>query len=243
MQSEKDGEDENFKKRVDSIFGHLDDIQKKHENVVIDYEKCVYPLKYNIQFQSEDRFDIAPNKNKDSAKRKLPKQVPDHVLNPQKWKKYSLEEDGSNVPYGLSPDDLNRQVALGFLESLKKRKSDCQLEKDTNQINPVFTKPSERKDFATQKDPSGSVHNGLSHVMNTFEFGEISSNSKQLPKPNHLNSSTVNKIDLSFNEDEEDEDDSSDKKDVLSVDPIIFKKTITNKKFRKRTVDDNLDES
>ena len=146
---------------------------------------------------------------------------------------------------GLSADDLNRNVALGFLESLKKRKSDELLLADdkVNLVNPIFKKPNERSDFPVQKDNSSSVHSGLTHVMDTFEFGESASNSNRLTKTRNINPPIVNKVNLDYNYDDVNECSSGGTDDTSTVAPIIFKKIISNKKFRKRIDNDNLDES
>ena len=64
--------------------------------------------------------DIAPENDTVSPLGRCKK--PDHVLHPERWKKYSLEDVKETVD-GLSGDELNRHTALSFLEDLRKRKA------------------------------------------------------------------------------------------------------------------------
>lgn len=53
-----------------------------------------------------------------------PQLVPDHVQNPQKWKKYDLTEENLEETEfkGLQGEQLNKRVAFQFLGDLRKRK-------------------------------------------------------------------------------------------------------------------------
>jgi len=68
------------------------------------------------------------NKNK-------PNNTPDFVVNPAKWKKYSLKDDGSlPMAKGRSADEVNTAVAMQFLQQVKVQKqlSDNQNHSDAN---------------------------------------------------------------------------------------------------------------
>lgn len=89
--------DADFHGRSDSIFGCLDKLEPTHKS------------------------DTDPEQ-KPSAGNRAPKNVPDHVLHPEKWTKYSLEDDGTDKITGLSGDALNKHVALSFMKEIRKRK-------------------------------------------------------------------------------------------------------------------------
>lgn len=86
--------DNNFQERSTAVFGCLDNLE--------------------------------PAKERNPPKkpgRRLPHRVPDHVVHPEKWTKYSLEEDGTSSYQGVSGDVANRNIALSFLDDLRKRRS------------------------------------------------------------------------------------------------------------------------
>ena len=105
MTEEKDGflrigGDSDFQGRSNSIFGCLDKLEPEQKT-----EK--------IETDSKPRALGA----------RAPKRVPDHVLHPEKWTKYSLEEDGTEKNAGmLTGDALNRHAALSFMDEIRKRK-------------------------------------------------------------------------------------------------------------------------
>ena len=86
--------DSDFQGRSNSIFGSLDKLE---------------PVQ-----KSETETELKPPR--------APKHVPDHVLHPEKWTKYSLEDDGTDTNTGLSGDALNRHVAFSFIGEIRKRK-------------------------------------------------------------------------------------------------------------------------
>ena len=73
-------------------------------------------------FSSLDRLEPARESEPRRSDRRLPRRVPDHVVHPEKWTKYSLEEDGTSGLRGVSGDVSNRNIALSFLEDLRKRR-------------------------------------------------------------------------------------------------------------------------
>lgn len=92
------GGDSDFQGRSNSIFGCLDKLEPEQKTEKIETESK--PLGA-----------------------RAPKRVPDHVLHPEKWTKYSLEEDGTEKNAGmLTGDALNRHAALSFIDEIRKRK-------------------------------------------------------------------------------------------------------------------------
>lgn len=92
------GGDSDFQGRSNSIFGCLDKLEPEQKTKKIETESK--PLGA-----------------------RAPKRVPDHVLHPEKWTKYSLEEDGTEKNAGmLTGDALNRHAALSFIDEIRKRK-------------------------------------------------------------------------------------------------------------------------
>lgn len=92
------GGDSDFQGRSNSIFGCLDSLEPEQKTEKIETESK--PLGA-----------------------RAPKRVPDHVLHPEKWTKYSLEEDGTEKNAGmLTGDALNRHAALSFIDEIRKRK-------------------------------------------------------------------------------------------------------------------------
>ena len=94
-----------FKERNDAIFGGLSGLEEK----------------YDKEVRKDDPFsEICAKKQKP----RRPQKVPDHVLHPEKWTKYSLEEDGTSaVASGKTGDALNQEIAMNFINELRKRKS------------------------------------------------------------------------------------------------------------------------
>lgn len=92
------GGDSDFQGRSNSIFGCLD------------------------KLEPEQKTEKSETESKPLGAR-APKRVPDHVLHPEKWTKYSLEEDGTEKNVGtLTRDALNRHAALSFMDEIRKRK-------------------------------------------------------------------------------------------------------------------------
>ena len=95
--------DLDFQNRSDSIFGSLD----------------------NLEPEQKSETESKPHGPR------APKHVPDHVLHPQKWTKYSLEDDGTDKSTGMSGEALNRHVALSFLDDIRKRKEDLTMNSES----------------------------------------------------------------------------------------------------------------
>lgn len=101
--------------------------------------------------------------------------VPDHVQNPQKWKKYDLSEGVEETEFkGLQGDQLNKRVAFQFLGDLRKRKSleqGVRLDDDDDQRlageKIVFQRPRPR-----DAQPATANRGGSGVVtMPQYEFG------------------------------------------------------------------------
>ena len=91
--------DEQFKSRADSIFGCLDSLEVKHKETLNQFESVpdekieseIEPGRssnYDRRRSGSDGADSGGNRRNESNRKRLPKKVPDHVLNPNKWKKY-----------------------------------------------------------------------------------------------------------------------------------------------------------
>lgn len=91
--------DSDFQDRSSSIFGSLDRLEPEQKS------------------ETESKTVSGPQ-----AGCRAPKRVPDHVLHPEKWTKYSLEDDGTDKNTGMTGDALNRHVALSFMDEIRKRK-------------------------------------------------------------------------------------------------------------------------
>ena len=108
--------DSSFQNRSSSIFDGLDILE---------------PSKHNSRGSTADKTATKEKKNWNKRRnnsprrgsRRLPAPVPQHVLSPEKWTKYSLEDDGSGEFRGLNEHSLNKHAAHSFLADLKKRKS------------------------------------------------------------------------------------------------------------------------
>ncbi|KXJ27777.1 hypothetical protein AC249_AIPGENE9120 [Exaiptasia diaphana] len=122
--------DEGFQSRAKSIFESLDNLEPSKES-----EKSASP-------------DVA------RGKRRRPNQVPDHVLHPEKWTKYSLEEDGSESLGRLSANEVNRHAALSFLNEMKNRRKNIEKEAylSSDEKHHTFAKPCAKDKDATSTD-------------------------------------------------------------------------------------------
>lgn len=74
-------------------------------------------------FSCLDRLEPARESEPQRTGRRFPRQVPDHVVHPEKWTKYSLEDDGTSGLQGATGDAANRNIALSFLDDLRKRRA------------------------------------------------------------------------------------------------------------------------
>ena len=98
--------DTDFQGRSASIFGCLDKLEPQQNN------------------------EIEPK----PLGARAPKRVPDHVLHPEKWTEYSLEDDGTDKNSGMTGDVLNRHVALSFMDEIRKRKENQSKDTDSEVV-------------------------------------------------------------------------------------------------------------
>eukprot|EP00111_Clytia_hemisphaerica_P004436 TCONS_00012681-protein len=115
--------------------------------------------------------------------------VPDHVLHPEKYQKYSLKQDGTRDSK-LKGDALNKKIALDFIDSLRGEK-DLENE-DFNRDKGVDFKPKFRQSSSKTNNDDNKInskrptfqssHGAKARVMETFEFGKSSTFSKSKQK-------------------------------------------------------------
>ena len=140
--------DSDFQDRSNSIFGSLDKLEPAQK--------------------SETDSEVKPPR--------APKHVPDHVLHPDKWTKYSLEDDGTDRNTGLSGDALNRHVAFSFIGEIRKRKqnpsTDACAESDVVMSEKhVFSKSATKHEKEVgEVHPKSQIVEGV-NVMPEYEIG------------------------------------------------------------------------
>lgn len=102
--------DSDFQDRSNSIFGCLD------------------------KLEPEQKANESEKESKPKGPR-VPNRVPDHVLHPEKWTKYSLEEDGSEKIASMTGDALNRHAALSCMDEIRKRKENvCKADSESDVV-------------------------------------------------------------------------------------------------------------
>ncbi|XP_065051336.1 uncharacterized protein LOC135681011 [Rhopilema esculentum] len=186
------GVDAKFRARNSAIFSGLSDLEEKHEQEVSKDD----PFSENVPVKRQPR---------------KPQRVPQHVLHPEKWTEYSLEEDGTQqlCKEGKIGDELNKNVALNFLEDLRKRKEDEDknssenTSKDFVNCSPSSSKGMKRKREQVELDDEAALNtegvgneaginveeplvnsSGCAFRMRTYEFGQKQSRSANLhPQP------------------------------------------------------------
>ena len=199
-----------FKSRVDAVFASLGDLEKKHEERLPTEDQFAELVTERSPCQrlgDESSVSSARGRREQQSRRqnRRPARVPDHILHPEKWKKYSLEDDGSSS-YASGGDSLNRQVALSFLNDLRKRKSSDAsgsdaLSEASPKLKHNFTihsnetvKDDKRLTDEEGTEPSKEIkldvknvnvseniwqsggQSGRHHVMDTYEFGQAKFN-------------------------------------------------------------------
>jgi hypothetical protein len=133
-----DGKDnKEFKKRMNSIFGSLSSLETEHTQRMAQLgspntnnkQNASDLLETNKQNRSEEfKFKAplsAPIKRTNSGRPKLP----DHVLNPQKWTKYSLED----VDESQMSSSANYNAAMHFLHQSKVGLKDVEMSEESEQ--------------------------------------------------------------------------------------------------------------
>lgn len=109
--------DSSFQNRSNSIFDKLSSLEPANENSSASIGNETRRKK---QEDTNKSRNISP---RSGGSKRLPARVPQHVLSPEKWTKYSLENDGTENLKGINEHSLNMFAAHSFLADLKKRKS------------------------------------------------------------------------------------------------------------------------
>lgn len=153
------GGDSDFQDRSNSIFGCLDKLEPEQKTE-------------NSEAESK------------SLEPRAPKRVPDHVLHPEKWTKYSLEEDGSEKNTGMTGDALNRHTALSFMDEIRKRKENscksAELESDVVMTEKhVFSKSAIKHKMEVDEVPPRSL---IVEGVNTMPEYVIGQSPAKTPK-------------------------------------------------------------
>lgn len=109
--------DSSFQNRSNSIFDRLCSLEPASEN------SCISRENETARKKQDDADKVQNISPRIGASKRLPARVPQHVLTPEKWTKYSLENDGTENLKGVNEHSLNKYAAHSFLADLKKRKS------------------------------------------------------------------------------------------------------------------------
>ena len=130
--------DESFQRRSDFVFARLE----RQEPTAAASEGV----------RRERREQRSPRRRRNGNGQRLPARVPQHVLSPEKWTKYSLEIDGSESFRGINEHSLNSHVAHSFLDTLRKRKAE-KIEEPSERLrgDSAETKISFRKPFVSKE--------------------------------------------------------------------------------------------
>ncbi|KAF8790948.1 protein TSSC4-like [Argiope bruennichi] len=208
-----------FAARSGDVFGRLQALEQRHETWVSEHETVESYDEPNILDMQEDSeafkkpLPARQRKRKCSRcqdsdksgqvsysfKRPFPvkqeSSVPQFKLQPQKWKKYSLED----IP--LSSDATNTAVALQFLDEIRQRKqqSESNIADDSKKI--VFNKPLHKKQKIAPDSTSDS--SPLDSFKSTFTSSQVDSTSND----NEIRNLSVTLTHLEEEEEEEEEED------------------------------------
>ncbi|XP_072046058.1 uncharacterized protein [Amphiura filiformis] len=138
---------------------------------------------------------------------------PDYKMNPEKWKKYSLEE---TCMYG---DSFNRNVALDFISDLRKRKTEQKREDDSEASSGGCPKIEFHKPKAVSTQDDDEVSGKRKNYGDVYRMSEYVIGMPKKPKSrqhtktsDETDDSTRSKSNLSLNhlgEDDLDTDDST----------------------------------
>ena len=241
-----------FRSRNEAIFGSLMALEQKHEDAT----------------PKDDPFSEVDVSEKQHRRLRKPARVPDHVLHPQKYTKYSLEEDGTKT-YGhddkdgghhgssaTQGDQLNKRVALDFLKDLRQRKgkekkcankeaADISFEKSSlkrKRDEVMADEERAMRDSVGSEEANGSSFGSLGscHKMQTYKFGQKHEKKEvKNPQKTDIDVEAGKELNLSHLEDENDEKNNS----ITDVD-TASKSDYSKSKFNKnRKVKKNLRKS
>lgn len=153
---------------------------------------------------SNRRFDSGRSRFRNHQR---PRKVPDHVVNPQKYKKYDLSD------VDQMSDRSNTRAAFDFLRQLKDRKS-VQDSDDDQADNPkakiAFKKPKNKPSSSETASSSNVARDGgHKRVMPECVVGASSASKKVKSSEKKLSNKTAAKakISLAHLDDEEEDDD------------------------------------
>lgn len=169
--------DDRFTNRVDSIFGCLDSLEQKHNEAIKSFEG-IHDVDDDVEEPCSSNQYEEKNQGNRNGGRKPKRPAPGFVSNPEKWKKYSLKDDGTSTFNDISADQLNSKVAIDLMVSLKKRReNECTDDPevcDKVEESFVFKVPDLPKIVLKneEKPVFGVGHAGKARCMETFEFGQ-----------------------------------------------------------------------
>lgn len=192
--------DSDFQGRSNSIFGCLD------------------------KLEPEQKADDSEIERKPHGARlpSRPRRVPDHILHPEKWTKYSLEEDGSDKIPGMSGDALNRHAALSFMDEIRNRKENAPKENSESDVEMtekhVFSKSAiKHKMEVDETPPRSQIVEGV-NVMAEYVVGRSRAKvpKTQLSSAENPLRSPEDSVELDHLQDQEASDDSTEKTENVS---------------------------
>jgi hypothetical protein len=148
------GTSSGFESRAASIFSALDvtaDRSKKQTDGNADADEFLMPPPRPIRTtQKEKRLTTKVSDRKRHFRDLRP--TPDHVLHPERWQKYSLEDTE------LSSDSQNKQAAFAFLAELRERKSLTKVQETEFPPKFVYRKQSKGESCKTGESDSVQSH-------------------------------------------------------------------------------------
>lgn len=199
--------DSDFQGRSNSIFGCLD------------------------KLEPEQKADDSEIERKPHGARlpSRPRRVPDHILHPEKWTKYSLEEDGSDKIPGMSGDALNRHAALSFMDEIRNRKENAPKENSESDVEMtekhVFSKSAiKHKMEVDETPPRSQIVEGV-NVMAEYVVGRSRAKvpKTQLSSAENPLRSPEDSVELDHLQDQEASDDPTEKTENVSDSATVEK--------------------
>ena len=159
-----------FESRAASIFSALetpDEKKARDKQGVNGSDSCLMPPP--CYSRNDRRRKFSPQK-RERGHTRYRHSIADHVVHPERWKKYSLEDTD------LTSDSQNKQAAFAFITELKKRKA-CP-DDDASEVadfRPKFKKPKRKedavKDVGTRKESSVVTVSGK-RIQNEYVVGQ-----------------------------------------------------------------------
>lgn len=162
-----------FASRSQSVFDSLLSLEHNHKVKEIEYVKQTEQILIEKDFELERHFQYDNNSEFkvpciDSYKRQLEnappslskhqKKAPDHIVNPNKWTKYSLED----VDASQMSNSANLNAAMSFLN--KNKETSTSLEQSLDEI--VYNKPIGENRMETNRNAYSHVEKHLLEKLN-----------------------------------------------------------------------------